>query len=722
MRHRRWAYRGLGVLCLALGVVLAAATVTLAGGGLFPRNLNPFLSRKGIGDATEAGQYYSVINAPLTLADWKNAYFPPSGGSNRASANYYNAGDLGFGRAMHCYEEANFTACYVANHGLGAAAPAEISVQATIANTHQLPTVAMVYDYLNNGQPNDVTFYAYDVNGNLLTHVALDGEGDKYLPHLCLPCHGGTYNSTNNTVSDAQFLPFDLESFAYSPTAGWTRAAQTEQFRVLNAMVRNALPDAKIANLLDGWYGGVAAVYNPNAVFNDDFIPAAYNGNAADQQMYSEVVKPYCRGCHMAQGYDLETPSQLDSAFNAVFVDRDMPHAELTSHRFWTSPAPTLLALRFAGTRTFVVTNTGDSTPDGCTPAATTNGCTLREAVNAANANADHSVIVFDDITVSLSLFGANEDLNATGDLDLRTDMTILGHGLNYTDIIGNEQDRVFHVSNGATVLMQNLIVSNGSALRGGGILVSGSGSDLILNNVALDSNEATDGGGLAVDNSAAAEVHQSTILFNIVTNAGGGVFVDNFSTVTLYDTTIGENGASGGGGVFSGNGSTAALDQVTLVRNAALIIGRGVLVYEGAWVYLSRSIVMGNTNLGLYECMATDGGQVVSNGYNLVGQNGNADGCPANGAGDSVPAGGLATVLVDAFPTFGSTGLAFYPPVATSPALDAIPLGAYCTTPAYDQVNAARPRDADNNGVLGCDIGAVERVALPIFIPLVGR
>ena len=40
---------------------------------------------------------------------------------------------------------------------------------------------------------------------------------------------------------------------------------------------------------------------------------------------------------------------------------------------------------------------------------------------------------------------------------------------------------------------------------------------------------------------------------------------------------------------------------------------------------------------------------------------------------------------------------------------LDAIPLGPDCTTPSYDNRNIARPRDANNTGPLGCDIGSVE-------------
>ena len=101
MRRRRLYFRGLGLLFLVLGLAVAVMGVW-AGGGLFPRNANPFLSRKAIGTASngETTSYYAAISAPATLAAWKAKYFPASGGNNRASANYYNAGDLGFGREM----------------------------------------------------------------------------------------------------------------------------------------------------------------------------------------------------------------------------------------------------------------------------------------------------------------------------------------------------------------------------------------------------------------------------------------------------------------------------------------------------------------------------------------------------------------------------------------------------------------------------------------------
>src|SRR5689334_7026870 len=116
MRQRRQAYRGVGLLCLVLGLIVALAGVVFADPG-FPYNVHPFLSLKGIGDSTETNQYYAQIGAPVTIAAWYAQYFPSyvTTTVRYAEARYYNAGDLGFGREMHSREEYNFSSCYVVN-------------------------------------------------------------------------------------------------------------------------------------------------------------------------------------------------------------------------------------------------------------------------------------------------------------------------------------------------------------------------------------------------------------------------------------------------------------------------------------------------------------------------------------------------------------------------------------------------------------------------------
>lgn len=464
----------------------------------FPANQLPWLTYKGTGTDLETTEYYNAISAPTTLNAWKTAY--GFTGSNDVTAIYYNAGDLGFGREMHCRRSGADVACYVANHGYGASGPPESSVEAAVNNQLTLPVVSMVYVNALNGLGNDVRFYVYDNAGNRLNKVALDSEGDKFVPYICLPCHGGTYNSTTNAVTGASFLPFDLPSFRYSSQSGFTAANQEEEIRLLNSMVRDTNPEPLITELINGWYAGTGGVNNANAVLDDSFIPAAYNGNANDRALYNNVYKLYCRTCHTAQGTTLSNPGDLGIASYAVFTGFYMPHTEKTNHAFWHSEAPRYLAN--VQSNVLRVTKTADTNDGAC------NGdCSLREAIVAANANANQSLITFDiNGTFSLALPGT-DDLAAVGDLDITQPLILIGNGAGNTIINGAGIDRVFQIQPGVQVIMNGVTVQGGNTTgHGGGIL--NNGGNLTLNFSVIRNNNASSGGGIANSNNGTVEIN----------------------------------------------------------------------------------------------------------------------------------------------------------------------------------------------------------------------
>ena len=81
---------------------------------------------------------------------------------------------------------------------------------------------------------------------------------------------------------------------------------------------------------------------------------------------------------------------------------------------------------------TFTVNSTGDATDanpgDGVAETAPDNGvCTLRAAIQEANALAGADTINLPAGTYTLSIAGANEDAAATGDLDITDNLTITG-------------------------------------------------------------------------------------------------------------------------------------------------------------------------------------------------------------------------------------------------------------------------------------------------------
>jgi CSLREA domain-containing protein len=81
--------------------------------------------------------------------------------------------------------------------------------------------------------------------------------------------------------------------------------------------------------------------------------------------------------------------------------------------------------------------------------------CSLREAIQAANLNqafagcpagSGQDTIMLPSGSYALSIQGQGEDQGLIGDLDIREPLTILGAGIDLTNIDGKLMDRIFHV------------------------------------------------------------------------------------------------------------------------------------------------------------------------------------------------------------------------------------------------------------------------------------
>ena len=134
--------------------------------------------------------------------------------------------------------------------------------------------------------------------------------------------------------------------------------------------------------------------------------------------------------------------------------------------------------------------------------------CTLREAVQAANTNSAvdacpaggtgvDQIVLSAGQTYALSLAGASEDANQTGDLDVSTNLAIQGSG---ATIDAQQIDRVFDVI-GGTVTLGVLTLTQGAAPDGsagspaeGGGALRVSGGSVFVEETAFDSNAAGQG------------------------------------------------------------------------------------------------------------------------------------------------------------------------------------------------------------------------------------
>lgn len=219
-------------------------------------------------------------------------------------------------------------------------------------------------------------------------------------------------------------------------------------------------------------------------------------------------------------------------------------------------------------------------------------GCSLREAIKTANDGVNFGgcariinpigfgadTIVLPSGTYTLTLSGSGEDLDATGDLDIRNSMIIGTSSATPPIVTGdpNWTDRIFHILIGIATINSIVIRGGWEADVGGGAVRIESGASLIMNNsVVADSFAIGKYGGGIYNNSGTLSLNNVTLTNDRTTGSGqygGGLYNFNGSA-TLTDVILSGNQASGeGGGVY--NLGTLILISDTLSGNSADVYG----------------------------------------------------------------------------------------------------------------------------------------------------
>jgi hypothetical protein len=223
-------------------------------------------------------------------------------------------------------------------------------------------------------QTNRVQFWTFKGDnptataGNYFPNPALDVEGNKPMPEICMGCHQGSYGGAGSLVNGAVFLPFDVDSFLGDDGnplqntlgSGAPRPAQGD-FRQFNQFALQASNigsgvSAAYQRLTDIWYKDAAhpnGVNDPAASYHFNQGAAALNANTpgifgSHAPLYDDVVRPVCRTCHVARDPTFDTWDELSqltssSSFIQSYVcgpgnaspHHYMPHAQVPYKRFW---------------------------------------------------------------------------------------------------------------------------------------------------------------------------------------------------------------------------------------------------------------------------------------------------------------------------------------------------------------------------------------------------
>lgn len=308
-----------------------------------------------------------------------------------------------------------------------------------------------------------------------------------------------------------------------------------------------------------------------------------------------------------------------------------------------------------------------DSNPADSTSQTSGGQSTLRSAIQTANTVAGLNTIVLERGTYTLNVAGANEHAAATGDLDITSEIVILGNGATI-EIVGGI-DRVLDVLAGGSLILRDVTI------RGG--------------------NTSSLGGGLR--NAGSTSIFSSTFTANTATD--GGAIASGAGAISLTNVTVSTNSATNGAGIDVSGGAMSLLNT-TITANVASMDTGGLRRTGTPTVGVTNTILAGNS---------AQTNPDISGTFNLAGLRNNLVGDPGNtGLTDGTSGNVVSAMGAKLGPLQLNSGLTMTHELqAGSLAIDA---GTSGVAPAFDQRGVARPVDGNGDLVVAADIGAVER------------
>lgn len=271
---------------------------------------------------------------------------------------------------------------------------------------------------------------------------------------------------------------------------------------------------------------------------------------------------------------------------------------------------------------TYGVTTTADSNSGTCTPGA----CTLRQAVEAANASSGPDQVSLPNGEYSLTF----------GQLPIVDDLAISGGGAGSVAIVSDGSSRVIAIGSAAYSLTIKGVRISGGRVKGTGPSQAGGGGiynagDLRLEGVVISGNlvEPADASGTSpkgggIFNAGNLVIVGSTIAKNVATArpfnggvpAGGGVF--NAGSAEIVDSRFLENetqtatgGVPEGAGLHS-EGTSSQRASATVVRS---LFEGNATVGEGGTIPSGGAIGAGEGSLNVRESTIRDNEAIAGAG-----------------------------------------------------------------------------------------------------------
>ena len=220
------------------------------------------------------------------------------------------------------------------------------------------------------------------------------------------------------------------------------------------------------------------------------------------------------------------------------------------------------------------VTKTEDTDDGVCSPG----DCSLREAVDNANACAGVRTINLPAGGYTLTIAGDDENLNKTGDLDILDDLIIIGTG---APSINGNIERSFYIHSGVTATFDGIWLTDGDAIYGGGLVNEGlltlENFTCNYNNVSIPPGGMGDAMGGCIFNTGDLTINNGHFLANTA-GFGGAIYNYDNATLTINNGTFTGNETDfHGGALWNGVNSTLEINSSILSQNLAGWNGGGI-------------------------------------------------------------------------------------------------------------------------------------------------
>lgn len=256
----------------------------------------------------------------------------------------------------------------------------------------------------------------------------------------------------------------------------------------------------------------------------------------------------------------------------------------------------------------YTVTNTNDNGPGSFRAAVVSSNFDA-----SATAGAPHTI----DMTGISGAIVLDSALT-----DIRNHVTINGPANNSLSIERNIAAASFSILSvkpvglaAITVQLNNLVLTKGSSLTGGGLYAEN--TNLTINNCQVTKNFVNNGlGGGICTNNANVTINNSTIDYNTnLAGLGGGIYM-NFGSLFMTNCTVFGNRAAIGGGLDKATIGTVKITNCTFAFDTADDVAGGIYINLGN-IEANNTLITGN--IAVNGANAVFGNMFSTNGHNLV-------------------------------------------------------------------------------------------------------